>query len=92
MLFIVADTNSPPIIGLNSSKQLNFIKRRLSTSNSQKRNFLDKCKDYFGEIGTLPKVHHITTNQNITPVVTTARKIMIALLDKLTGVRKNVKT
>ena len=48
LLFIVADTNSPPIIGLNSSKQLNLIKRILPISNSQKRNFLNKYKDCFG--------------------------------------------
>ena len=83
LLFIVADTNSLPIIGLNSSKQLNLIKRILSISNSQKRNFLNEYKDCFGEIGTLPKVHHITIDQNITPVVTPAREIPIVLLDKL---------
>ena len=83
LLLIVADTNSPPIIGINSSKQLNLIKRILSISNSQKRDFLNEYKDCFGEKGTLPKVHHITIDQNITPVVTPARKIPIALLDKL---------
>ena len=83
LLFVVADTNSLPIIGLNSSKQLNLIKRILSISNSQKRNFLNEYKDCFGEIGTLPKVHHITIDQNITSVVTPARKITIVLLDKL---------
>ena len=83
LLFIVADTNSLPIIGLNSSKQLNLVKRILCISISQKRNFLNEYKDCFGEIGTLPKVHHITIDQNITPVVTLARKISIALLDKL---------
>ena len=83
LLFIVADTNSPPIIGLNSSKQLNLIKRILSISNSQKRNFLNEYKDCLGEIGILLKVHHITIDQNITPVESPARKIPIALLDKL---------
>ena len=62
LLYITTDTNSKPIIGLNSNKQLNLIKTILSISNSQKRNFLDEYKDCFGEIGTLPKVHHITTN------------------------------
>ena len=83
LLFIIADANSPPVIGLNSSKQLNLIKRILSISNSQKRNFLNKYKDCFGEIGTLHKVHHITIDQNITLFVTLARKIPIALLCKL---------
>ena len=83
LLFIVANTNSPSIIGLKSSKQSNLIKRILSISNSQKQNFFNEYKDCFGEIGTLTKVHHITVDQNITPVVTPARKIPKALLDKL---------
>ena len=83
LLFIVADTNSPPIIGMNSSKQLNLSKRILSISNFQKQNFLNEYKDYFVEIGTLCKVHHITINQSITPAVTPARNIPIALPDKL---------
>ena len=83
LLFIVADTNSLPIIGMNSRKQLNLNKRILSISNFQKQNFLNEYKDCFGEIGTLCKVHHITIDQNITPAVTPARNIPIALLDKL---------
>ena len=82
LLFIVADTNSLTILGLNSSKQLNLITRMLSIANSQKCNFLSEYKDCFGEIGTLPKVHHITIHQNITPVVTPAKKNPIVLLDK----------
>ena len=37
----------------------------LSNSNSRKHNFLNKYKDCFGEIGTLPIVHHVTIDQNI---------------------------
>ena len=32
---------------------------------------------------TLPKVYHVTVDQNVIPVVTPARKISITLLDKL---------
>ena len=79
LLFIVADTNYLPIIGLNLSKRLNLTHRILSIFNSQKRNFLNECKDCFLEIGTLPKIDHITIDQNIAFVVTPA----IALLDKV---------
>ena len=82
LLCIVAYTNFSPIIGLNSRKQLNPIERILSISNSQKRNFLNEYKDYFVEIGTLPKFYHITIDQNIIPVVTLATKDPLALLDK----------
>ena len=78
LLFIVADTNSLAIIRLNSSKQLNIIKKILSISGSPKRNFLNEYKDCFGETSGLPKVHHITVNQNISPEVTPPRKILIA--------------
>ena len=44
---------------------------------------MNEYKDSFSEIGTLPKVHHITIDQNVIPVVTPARKIPTALLDKL---------
>lgn len=83
MIFIVVETNYLPIIRLNWSKQLNLIKRIIPISNPQKRNFFNGYKHCFGEIRTLPKVHHITINQNITPAATPARKIPIALLDKL---------
>ena len=42
LLFIVADTNSPPIIGLNSSKQLNLIKRILSVTLKSHQNWYAK--------------------------------------------------
>ena len=71
LLFIIAGTNSPPIIELNSSKQLNHIKRILSTSNSQKRNFLDEYKNCFGEISTILKVQHNNIDQTIIPVTKT---------------------
>ena len=79
LLFIVADTNSLPIIRLNSSKRLNLINRILSIFNSQKRNFLNVYKECFGEIGTLPEIHRITIDQNIALAVTPA----VALLDKV---------
>ena len=44
-LFVVAAKSSLPIIELNSSKQLNLIKRIFSISNSQGRDFLDEYKD-----------------------------------------------
>ena len=82
-LFIVVDTKSSSIIWLNLSKQSNLIKRILSISNYQKCNFLNEYKDYFSEMGTLPKGHHNTIDKNVTPVVTPARKLPIALPDKL---------
>ena len=64
VLFIVTDKNSPPIIRLNSSQQLNLIKRILPISNSQKHNSLNEYMNYFDEIGTFRKIHHITIKQN----------------------------
>ena len=83
LLFVLADKNSPPTKGLNSGKPLNLIKKILSISNSQKCNFLNEYKNCLWEIGTLPKFHNITIDQNITPVLNFARRIPIFLLDKL---------
>lgn len=70
LLLIITGTNSPPIIKLNLSKQLNHIKRVLFTSNSQNRNFLDDYKDFFGEISTVLKVQYNNIDQSIIPVLT----------------------
>ena len=87
LLFIVVDTNFLRIKGRNSSRQLNLLERKPSISNSEKRNFWSvipwRHTSYFGEIRTLCKVHLIAIDQNITAVVTPARKTLRAMLDQL---------
>ena len=87
LLFSVVDTNFLRIKGPNSSRQLNLIERKPSISNSEKRNFWNvnpwRHTSCFGEIRTLWKALLITIDQNITAVITPARKTLIAMLDQL---------
>ena len=71
-----------PILGLATSESLNLIKR-MSTVNVTNEQFLAKFFYCFGEIGTLKDTYHIEIMDNVTPVVTPARKIPLALKSKL---------
>ena len=67
--FIVADIDSTPIIGLNTSMEMNLIKRineinKMSTIPKYVRSF----KDCFGPIGCLKGTHHIVTSADVQPV------------------------
>ena len=46
----------------------------------------DEFEDCFGEIGTLPKTHHMTIDENIKPVIHAARRVPFALKDRLKSV------
>ena len=46
-------------------------------------NFLAEFNDYFGDIGSLPKTHHISVKPEVTPTILPARGVSIALRDKL---------
>ena len=46
-MFLVADTESCPIIGLNNCERLNFIKR-IMTVNSGYSDLIDEFSDVFG--------------------------------------------
>ena len=80
--FIVAETLSPPVLGAKSSENLNLIKRIMSV-NTQNTDLISEYSDCFGELGTLPKTHHIRTNPDIPPVIHSARRIPIALRERL---------
>ena len=73
VMFIVADTELRPIIGLNSCERLNFIKR-IMTVNSGYSDLIDEFSYVFGEIGWLDKEHHIEVDPIVTPSVNPPRK------------------
>ena len=50
VLFIVAETKSTPILGLDTCKRLHLVHQVGSTPA-----FLEEFEDCFGELGTLPK-------------------------------------
>ena len=82
VMFVVADTEPCPIIGLNTCERLNFIKR-IMTVNSGYSGLIDEFSDVFGKIGCLGKEHHTEVDPNVTPSVNPPTKIPIALMGKL---------
>ena len=85
VLFIVVDSDSVPILGLNTSVKLNLIKQTYQIS--QNVQFTTPIQEEFslcfGEIGCLPRVHHIEIRDDVKPVITPVRKIPFALKPKL---------
>ena len=79
-LFIVAETESSPVIGLQACQRLNLVKRIDTNSNSD---FINEYSDCFGEIGTLNTTHHIFTDPDVPPVIDACRKVPIALQPRL---------
>lgn len=85
VLFLVADIDSLPIIGLQTSMKLNLIKRIMKVdSKSSIPDYLKECSDCFGPIGCLnvPE-HHITTDPAVQPVINPPQRIPLSLQDKL---------
>ena len=80
--FLVADTNSTPIIGLNTSTKLDLIKRVMEI-NSPLPNYLKEFRDYFSDIGCLPRKHHNVIDTNHPPDINSPRRIPHALREKL---------
>ncbi len=59
--FIVTDSKSPPLLGLQTCQQLNIIKR-IWAVNTSEPNLMEQYEDVFGEIGCLQGEHHISIN------------------------------
>ena len=81
VLFIVADIDSPPIVGLKTSTNLNLIKRvnKIKRMKPNIPDFLHEFTDCFGEIGCLSQTHHIVTDLSAQPVVHPPRRLPISL-------------
>ena len=82
VLFIVADTTYPPILGLATSENLNLIKRVLNIDTTD-TDFLTEFSDCFGQISFLPGTHHIVLKDNMTPFIHAPRRVPVALRPKL---------
>ena len=80
--FIVTDSKSPPLLGLQTCEQLNIIKR-IWAVNTSEPNLMEQYEDVFGEIGCLQGEHHISINSDVKPDIHPPRKIPISMLDKL---------
>ena len=66
--FLVVDTKLVPILGLESCKNLKFIKR-ICSAELKENLFLSEFLGCFGDIGTLNETYHIEV-KNFTPDVT----------------------
>ena len=80
---IVIDSNSPLIIGLKTSEDLNFLKR---LSNINVNNNIDFCveyADYFGKKGLLKNQYKIQLKSDAQSVIHAPRRVPIAFKDNL---------
>ena len=84
-MFVVANTISTPIAGLQTSEKFNLIKRIMAVVNvnNSYQDLLMKFAMYFRELGVLPREHHITLKNDVSPAVMPPRKVPIALKDKI---------
>ena len=77
------DSNSPLIIGLKTSEDLNLLKRLSNTNVNSDIDFYTEYADCFGEIGLLKHEHKIQLKSDAKPVIHAPRRVPIALQDKL---------
>ena len=83
VLCVVAEIDAVPILGLKTSASLRLIERVMSVENLKVPAYVSEYADCFGELGTLPKMHHITIDQSVKPVVHAPRRIPVVIKEKL---------
>ena len=81
-MYTTTKADSPAILGLRSCDQMNLVARVMHMKQGD-HSLFDEFEDCFGEIGTLPKTHHMTIDENIKPVIHAARRVPFALKDRL---------
>ena len=83
ILFIVADIDSQPILGLKTSRQLNLIQRIMKIEKEEIPNYINKFDDCFGNMGCLGEKYHVVVDKNVPPVVNPPRRIPVALKERV---------
>ena len=81
--FIVIDSNSPSIIGLNTSEKLNLLKRLSNINANIDIDFYTEYADCFGNTRLLKNGYKIQLKSDAEPVIHAPRRVPIALKDKL---------
>ena len=87
----VVDTKQVPILGLQTSKDLNLIKLVMNVKLSKRENTTAKSVNdmasqfpkVFQGLGCLKKPYHIQVDPKVTPVVSTLKSQPVALRDRL---------
>lgn len=83
--FMVVNTDSVPILGLNGCLKLNLLKRidSLQNSGNSMENFIKENRDVFEGLGCFEKNYKIELKEGAVPVVKPPRRVAISLLDPL---------
>ncbi|XP_030763270.1 uncharacterized protein K02A2.6-like [Sitophilus oryzae] len=82
--FYIVDSNTQAILGLDSSLELNLIKRIDSlTKNCQYNSLINEFSELFEGIGCINEPYHIEIDKNAKPVVHPTRKVALPLMDDL---------
>ena len=76
MSFLLVDTKSIPILGLESCENLKLIKSICSVESTES-SFLSEFSDCFGEIETLNKTHHMTLKKILPQLSLPSDEILI---------------
>ena len=77
------DSNSPSIIGLRTSEELNLLKRLSYINVNSDIDFYTEYTNCFGDIGLLKHEYKIQLKSDAEPVIHAPRRVPIALKDKL---------
>ena len=82
--FVVTDSDTPTIIGLQTCQSMNLIQRVQNIKKINVDSLLDQYADVFKELGYLSQnKYSIKIDNSVTPVIAAARKIPLALRDKV---------
>ena len=81
--FILTDSNSPWVIGLKTSEELNLLKRLSNINVNSDIDFYTEYPNCFGGIGSLKHEYEIQLKSDAEPVIHAPGRVPIALKDKL---------
>ena len=79
----MTDSNSPSIIGLKISEELNLLKRLSNINVNSDIDFCTEYADCFGDIGLLKHEYKIQLKSDAEPVIHAPRRVPITSKDKL---------
>ena len=83
MQFILTDSNSPWVIGLKTSEELNLLKRLSNINVNSDIDFYTEYPNCFGDIGLLKHEYKIKSKTDAEAVIHAPGRVPIALKDKL---------
>ena len=99
--FKVVDIDSQALLGLNTCKELNLVKRIMVLNKegqeaspnevSQADKLIEEYDDLFNGLGNLSK-HHIVVDKAVPPIVHPPRKVPFGLLSKLKDTLKRLES